>query len=107
MFSDEVTARTEEWVGRNGFPATYAGLMKMAEEEGWDVAVHDCSNRTKFARGLNLSGKEGKWFGASNYGSEFTRPPFEAFLPILQDESFTFLEEEELPEGYRPGELFF
>lgn len=82
-------------------------LMKLADEEGWNVAVHDCSNRTKFARGLNLKAKEGAWFGASNYGSEFSRPPFEAFLPILQDESFQFLEEEELPEGYRPGELFF
>lgn len=82
-------------------------LMKMADEEGWDVAVHDCSNRTKFARGLNMKSKEGGWFGASGYGSEFSRPPFEAFLPILQDESFQFLEEEELPEGYRPGELFF
>ena len=82
-------------------------LMKMADEEGWNVAVHDCSNRTKFARGLNLKVKEGAWFGASSYGSEFSRPPFEAFLPILQDESFQFLEEEELPEGYRPGELFF
>lgn len=82
-------------------------MMQMAEAEGWDLAVHDCCNRTKFARGLNLSAKEGKWFGASNYGSEFARPPFEAFLPILQDESFAFLEEEELPEGYRPGELLF
>lgn len=51
-------------------------LMKQADEEGWDVAVHDCSNRTKFARGLNLKGKEGGWFGASSYGSEFSRPPF-------------------------------
>ena len=41
-------------------------LMKQADEEGWDVAVHDCSNRTKFARGLNLKGKEGGWFGASS-----------------------------------------
>lgn len=82
-------------------------LMKLADEEGWDVAVHDCSNRTKFARGLNLRSKEGGWFGASNYGCEFSRPPFEAFLPILQDESFQFLDEEDLPEGYRPGELIF
>lgn len=82
-------------------------MMQMAEAEGWDLAVHDCCNRTKFARGLNLSAKEGKWFGASNYGSEFARLPFEAFLPILQDESFAFLEEEELPKGYRPGELLF
>ncbi len=82
-------------------------FLRMAAEEGWDLAVHDCSNRTKFARGLNLSEKEGKWFGASSYGCEFARPPFAAFLPILQDEAFRFLEEEELPQGYRPGELLF
>lgn len=82
-------------------------FMKMADEEKWDIAVHDCSNQTKFARNLNLSSKEGKWFGASNYSSEFTRIPFEAFLPILRDESFQFLTEEELPMGYKAGELFF
>lgn len=79
----------------------------MADEEKWDIAVHDCSNQTKFARNLNLSSKEGKWFGASNYNSEFTRIPYEAFLPILRDESFQFLTEEELPMGYKAGELFF
>ena len=31
--------------------------------------------------------------------------PFEAFLPVLGDETFAFLEEEELPAGYRPGDL--
>lgn len=82
-------------------------FMKMADEEKWDIAVHDCSNQTKFARNLNLSSKEGKWFGASNYSSEFTRIPYEAFLPILRDESFEFLTEEELPMGYKAGELFF
>lgn len=82
-------------------------FMKMADEEKWDIAVHDCSNQTKFARNLNLSSKEGKWFGASNYSSEFTRIPYEAFLPILRDESFQFLTEEELPMGYKAGELFF
>lgn len=82
-------------------------FMKMADEEKWDIAVHDCSNQTKFARNLNLSSKEGKWFGASNYSSEFTRIPFEAFLPILRDDSFQFLTEEELPMGYKAGELFF
>jgi len=81
-------------------------IMKMAEDEGWNAAVHDCCNRTKFARDLNLRAKEGGWFGASNYGSEFSGIPFEAFLPILSDESFEFLEEEELPEGYRPGDVF-
>lgn len=82
-------------------------FMKMADEEGWDLVVHDCSNYTKFARNLNLSHKEGKWFGASDYACEFTRMPYEAFLPILRDESFQFLSEEELPTGYKPGELLF
>ena len=45
--------------------------------------------------------------GASSYACEFDRLPYEVFLPILQDESFSFLEEEELPHGYRPGELVF
>ena len=82
-------------------------LMKQAAEEQWDLVVHDCSNRTKFARGMNLSAKEGKWFGANDYGCEFNPLPYEAFLPTLQDETFQFLEEEELPKGYRPGELIF
>ena len=82
-------------------------IMKMAEEENWPCVIHDCSNQTKFARDLNLRAKEGGWFGASSYGCEFGGIPFEAFLPILSDDSFEFLEEEELPEGYRPGDLFF
>ena len=82
-------------------------FMKIADEESWDLAVHDCSNYTKFARGLNLSSKEGKWFGASNYGCEFSKIPYEIFLPILRDDNFKFLTEEELPSGYKPGELFF
>lgn len=82
-------------------------LMKAAAVEKWDCVVHDCSNHTKFARDLNLRGKEGGWFGASSYACEFDRPPFEAFLPTLRDESFHFLVEEELPHGYRPGELVF
>ncbi len=81
-------------------------LMKIADQEQWDVVVHDCSNDTKFARDLNLSAKEGKWFGASSYGSEFIRFPFEAFLPILRDDSFQFLSEESLPCGYNIGEIF-
>lgn len=81
------------------------GFMKIASEERWDIVVHDCSNRTKFARDLNLRGKEGGWFGASNYGCEFSRMPYEAFLPVLRDDTFRFLVEEELPEGYRPGDL--
>ena len=82
-------------------------LMRMAAEEGWPILVHDCSNRTKFARDLNLKAHEGGWFGASGYGCEFDRTPYAYFLPILEDEDFAFLEEEPLPEGYRPGELLY
>lgn len=82
-------------------------LMKQADDEHWPLVVHDCSNRTKFARDLNLRGKEGAWFGASSYGCEFERLPYAAFLPTLRDPSLTFLREEELPHGYRPGELVF
>jgi pyruvate formate-lyase activating enzyme-like uncharacterized protein len=82
-------------------------FMKIADDEKWDLVVHDCSNFTKFARDLNLSAKEGKWFGASNYAGEFSRIPFEVFLPILQDDHFRFLTEEELPAGYKPGEMYY
>lgn len=80
-------------------------LMRQAAEEKWPMVVHDCSNDTKFARDLNLRAKEGGWFGQSSYGCEFDRIPFAAFLPVLEDETFPFLEEEELPHGYRPGEI--
>lgn len=80
-------------------------LMKTADDEKWDIVVHDCSNHTKFARDLNLRGKEGGWFGASNYACEFTAIPYAAFLPILEDEGFQFLTEEPLPPGFRPGDL--
>ena len=82
-------------------------FMKAADDENWGIAVHDCSNHTKFARDLNLRAKEGGWFGASSYGCEFASTPFEAFLPILRDDEFTFLEEEELSECYRPGSMYF
>lgn len=82
-------------------------FMRVADEEKWGIAVHDCSNHTKFARDLNLRAKEGGWFGASSYGCEFASIPFEAFLSVLRDESFSFVEEEELPECYRPGNMFF
>ena len=81
-------------------------LMKTASEEAWGIVVHDCSNRTKLARDLNLKAKEGGWFGASGYGCEFERFPYEAFLPVLSDETFQFIEEEPLPKGYNPGELY-
>ncbi len=80
-------------------------LMRMADEEQWSFVVHDCSNDTKFARDLNLKAKEGGWFGASSYAGEFDRLPFEAFLPVLMDEDFKFVEEEPLPKGYRPGDI--
>ena len=80
-------------------------LMREAAEEGWPIVVHDCSNRTKFARDLNQKKKEGGWFGQTSYGCETDGYPYEAFLPILEDPEFLFLEEEELPAGYRPGEI--
>jgi pyruvate formate-lyase activating enzyme-like uncharacterized protein len=82
-------------------------FMKIADDENWDLAVHDCSNDTKFARDLNLSSKEGRWFGASNYACEFSRIPYEIFFPILNDDNFQFLSEEELPDAYKPEELIF
>ena len=70
-------------------------FMRIAAEENWPVLVHDCSNHTKFARDLNLRAKEGGWFGSSSYASEFDTIPYAAFLPVLEDESFAFVEEEE------------
>jgi pyruvate formate-lyase activating enzyme-like uncharacterized protein len=81
--------------------------MKIADEEKWDLVVHDCSNYTKFTRDLNLSSKEDNWFGASDYACEFSRIPYAAFLLILRDDNFKFLSEEELPEGYKPGKMIF
>lgn len=80
-------------------------LMKEAVLEGWPLVVHDCCNYTKLARDLNLQAKEGRCFGASGYESEFPRLPFSAFLPLLEDEAFAFVEEEPLPPGYRPGDI--
>ena len=80
-------------------------LMRQAGEEHWPLTVHDCSNRTKFARDLHLKAVEGGWFGQSSYGCEFDRLPFAAFLPTLQDETFRFLEEEPLPPGFRFGDI--
>ena len=80
-------------------------LMKQCAEEGWPIVMHDCCNMTKFARDLNVKVHEGGWFGASAYHSEFDGIPYAAFLPTLEDESFRFVEEEELPRGYRPGDI--
>lgn len=82
-------------------------LMKLCDDEGWDIAMHDCSNHTKFARGLNLKAKEGGWFGASDYEAEFSSIPVWAFLPALYDEKLPFVTEEPLPEGFRPGDIVF
>lgn len=82
-------------------------FMKVADDEKWGLVVHDCSNDTKFTRGLNLGSKSGMAFGGSNYTCEFPRMPYEAFLPILRDEQFAFLWEEDLPEGYRPGDMMY
>ncbi|MBQ3705352.1 MAG: radical SAM protein [Clostridia bacterium] len=80
-------------------------IMKAAAEEAWEIVVHDCSNRTKFARDLNQKKKEGGWFGQTSYGCELPNYPYEAFLPVLEDPEFAFLEEEELPRGYRVGDI--
>ena len=80
-------------------------VMKTAAEEGWPIVVHDCSNKTKFARDLNLAAREGGWFGRSEYRTELESIPYGAFLPVLEDESLPFVQEEELPRGYRPGEI--
>lgn len=80
-------------------------LMETAARERWQPLIHDCSNRTKFARDLNLRAHEGGWFGASSYGCEFPCIPYEAFLPTLRDPSVVFDEEEPLPQGYRPGDI--
>ena len=80
-------------------------LMAQSEKEHWNICVHDCSNETKFARELNLKAHEGDWFGQSEYGCEFDEFPYEAFLPVLEDDSFRFVKEEPLPDGYRPGQI--
>ncbi len=80
-------------------------VMKTAAEENWPIVVHDCSNRTKFARDLHLKAAEGGWFGQTAYGCEFESIPYEAFLPVLEDPDFAFVAEEPLPPGYRPGDI--
>ena len=80
-------------------------VMKTAGAKNWPLAVHDCSNRTKIARDLNLAAREGGWFGRSGYGRETEGIPYAYFLPALEDESLVFAEEEALPPGYRPGEI--
>ncbi|MGL6120893.1 MAG: radical SAM protein, partial [Fusobacteriaceae bacterium] len=76
-------------------------LMKMAEDEKWDILIHDCSNHTKFAREVNKNSRLKSAFGFNTYQSEFSRTLFHLFIPILKDENFKFLNEEELPENYK------
>lgn len=80
-------------------------LMLECEREHWPLCLHDCSNRTKFARDLNLKAKEGGWFGQSAYGREFESISASWFLSALKDEGLPFPEEEEMPKGYRVGDL--
>ena len=80
-------------------------LMQQCVEEKWPIVIHDCCNMTKFARDLNVKVHEGGWFGARAYHSEVDGIPYAAFLPTLPDPDFTFVEEEELPYGYRPGDI--
>jgi hypothetical protein len=75
-------------------------LMKIALEEQWPLVVHDCSNYTKFARGLNFGNKSGMWFGSSNYTCEFQQVPYDVFIPVLKDDGFSFLEEEAIDFGF-------
>ena len=82
-------------------------LMAEAVHEHWPIAVHDCSNRTKFARDLHLRAQENGWFGSTTYGCEFDEIPCYAFLPILESEDYPFLTEEPLPKGFRPGDIVF
>lgn len=76
-------------------------IMKMAAEEKWDMVIHDCSNHTKYAREINKASKQGAAFGAHTYMSEFERNLPHLFLPILEDESFGFISEDELPENLK------
>lgn len=73
-------------------------IMKLASDENWDIVVHDCSNHTKYARELNKNSKQGEPFGTTTYISEFEEFDTSMFLPILKDENFNFLIEEDLPE---------
>ncbi|MGL4511209.1 radical SAM protein, partial [Cetobacterium sp.] len=76
-------------------------LMKQACDENWPVVVHDCSNHTKYSRELNKNSKQGQPFGSTTYVSEFDRFLPHLFLATLEDESFDFIEETELPENLK------
>jgi len=76
-------------------------IMKMAADEEWGMVIHDCSNHTKYAREMNKASRQGASFGAHTYVSEFERTLPHLFLPILEDEEFNFVSEEELPENLK------
>jgi len=80
-------------------------LMKEADDQAWPIVIHDCSNDTKFARGLNATKESANWFGSSNYACEFDQIPFDIFIPLLRDPSIEFLEEEPLAEAYQMIQL--
>lgn len=72
-------------------------IMKEADEENWNIVVHDCSNHTKYSRELNKNSKQGQPFGTTTYISEFEDFKPELFLPLLRNNKFQFLSEEEIP----------
>lgn len=76
-------------------------FMKMASDESWDLVVHDCSNDTKFARNMHQCASQGCKFGNNSYCSEFETIPLECFIPISSDNSFHFMEEEELKDEFK------
>ena len=64
------------------------------------MLIHDCSNHTKYAREINKMKNSGQ-FGSNTYISEFDRPLISAFLPILEDDNFKFLDSVPLPAKYK------
>ena len=75
-------------------------FMEIAVKENWDMLIHDCSNHTKYAREINKMKNSGQ-FGSNTYISEFDRPLISAFLPILEDDNFKFLDSVPLPAKYK------
>ena len=67
-------------------------FMAIALEEDWAPLIHDCSNYTKFARGINFGRAAKTAFGTTNYASEFQGIPYEMLLPILRNDDFQFVE---------------
>jgi len=53
-------------------------LIEMAEEEKWEVTIHDCSNEVKFYRGCGPSGQ----FGHIDYETSMNLPR-ESYLYAL------------------------